>query len=965
MYHGFKLVKKKFVKEVNAECYYFKHIKSGARLFKIASEDTNKLFGISFKTTPQDDCGTPHIMEHSVLNGSKHFPVKSPFDVLMKGSLNTFLNAMTGADFTAYPVASMNDKDYFNLMHVYLDAVFYPLAMTDKRIFMQEGWHYELDDVNGDITYKGVVYNEMKGVFSSPERELSYRVNKMLFPDNTYGVASGGYPTAIPKLTYEKFVKFHDKYYHPSNSYIFLYGNADLDKELEFIDSEYLSRFNISNDEISIPLQQPFKIMKEQEVTYPAQENSDTKDQTFLNISFVAGKSTDRALSMALDVLSDALVNHESGPVRLALQEAGIGQEIAAGFSESLQNVFEIQVRNANPGDKEKFREVIFNTLTTVSKKGIDKKILEGIINRLEFNLKEGDTPQRGLMYMFMNYQGWMFADDPFLGLEYDGPLAKVKESLNSTLMEELIEKYFINNPHTLLTVLKPESGLQSKISESIAGELADYKKTLTPDELEMLVRTTRELKEYQQEEDTPEALATIPMLKLSDINQDPEWFGVKEEMSNDVPVLFFEEFTNNIVYARLYFNIKSVPREMIPYANLLSALISKLSTKNYSFGDLDNELNINTGGFYTTMNTYPERFSDENMIPEFIISAKATLEKTDKMFGLIWEMLNNSLYDDTDRLRSLLSRHQAKVETALRNNGLHVALTRLTSYFSNAGMFDEMITGLEYYRFITDLNDNFEKKKEEISANLKKTASWLFTKNNLTAAVTCSKDNYHVFSGGLNILTSVLPGNAVKHEGWKFDFKKKNEGLLSTSKVQFVVKGYDFKKLGYEWSGKMKVLNQVLSTDYLQTQIRVLGGAYGGFCGFSPTGLSYFASYRDPNLKETLDSFDKTPQYLHNFRADMQTMTRFIIGTIAGIDSPLTASQKGITAFARYLRKETYERMKTERSEILSTTWEDIRNMEKMVRDILEQDVICVYGNNEKIKENKKIFGDLLEVTK
>ena len=965
MYHGFNLVEKRFVKEVNAECFYFKHIKSGARLFKVASDDQNKLFGISFKTTPDNDYGTPHIMEHSVLNGSRHFPVKSPFDVLMKGSLNTFLNAMTGSDFTAYPVASMNDKDFFNLMHVYLDAVFFPLALEDKRIFMQEGWHYELDDVNGEITYNGVVYNEMKGAFSSPERELSYRVYKMLFPDNTYGVSAGGYPSEIPKLTYEDFVGFHKKYYHPSNSYIFLYGNGDLDKELEFIDKEYLSLFDNPDDEISVPLQAPFVSMKEQEGTYPAPENSDTKDQTFLNISFVTGQSTDRALCMALDVLTDALVNHESGPVRLALQEAGIGRDISASFNEMLQNVFEIQVRNANAEDKDKFKEIIFSTLKKVRKEGIDKRILEGIINRLEFALKEGDTPQKGLMYMFMNYQGWMFDDDPFTGLEYDGPLAKVKESLKNSMMEELIEKYLIKNPHTLLTVLKPEPGLQSKIAENTAKELSEYKRSLPLDELKTLVKTTVELKEYQQEEDSPEALSTIPMLKLSDISTDSEWFEVKEKRSNGVPVMFLEEFTNDIVYARLYFNLKAVPQEMIPYSNLLSALISKLNTVNYSYGELDNELNINTGGFFTTMNTYPERFSDEHLVPEFIISAKATLEKTDKMFRLISEMLNDTLYNDVERLKSLLSRHQAKVEAALKNNGMHVALTRLTSYFSNSGMFDEKISGLDYYRFITDLTDNFDKKKEELIAGLEKTASLLFTKKNLTAAVTCPADNYPVFSDGLQILTSALPDHTVKHTDWLFDLKKKNEGLATASKVQYVVKGYDFKKLGYEWTGKMKVLNQVLSTDYLQTQIRVLGGAYGGFCGFSPTGLAYFASYRDPNLKETLDSYDRTPEYLHNFEADEQTMTRYIIGTIARIDSPLTASQKGVTAFARYLRKETHEQMKTERSGILSTTDKDIRDMEKMVSDVLDRDVICVYGSNEKIEENKELFDGIVEVTK
>ncbi len=964
MYQGFKLVEKRFVEEVNAECYYFKHEKSGARLFKIAAEDPNKLFNIAFQTTPQNDCGTPHIMEHSVLNGSKHFPVKSPFDVLMKGSLNTFLNAMTGSDFTTYPVASMNDKDYFNLMHVYLDAVFYPNVLTDKRIFMQEGWHHELDDTNSEVTYKGVVYNEMKGAFSSPEREVGYQVYKALFPDNTYGVSSGGYPTEIPKLTYEDFVDFHKKYYHPSNSFILLYGNGDLNKELEFINSEYLSKFDRSDSEITIPIQKPFTAMKEQEKTYPFPEGSDTNNQSFLNLSIVVGQSTDRALCMAMDVLSDALVNHESGPIRLALQEAGIGQDVSAHFNEALQNVFEIQVRNANPEDRDKFKEIVFNTLKKASKQGIDKKTVEGIINRIEFNLKEGDTPQKGMMYLSMNYQGWMFADDPYLGLEYNEPLSSVKKSLNTNMLEELIEMYLIGNPHALLTVLKPEPGLQTELTASTDKELAEYKESLSKDDQEKLVKTTKELKEYQKEEDTPEALATIPMLKLSDISPEVEWYNVKENNTENIKVLQYEEFTNNIIYSRLYFDLRTIPQELIPYANLLSTLVSKLNTENFSYGELDNELNINTGGFSAFVSTYSENNSDDKVIPKFVISAKATEEKTDTLFKLTTEILTNSIFNDTERLKSLLVRHQAQVEAGVKNNGVNVALTRTSSYFSNSGMFNELTGGLEYYRFITGITQNFDKDKDVVIANLENTASLLFNKNNMLAAVTCSNENYQAFTNALKILISGIPDNPVNQTEWKFDLENLNEGLEASSKVQYVIKGYDFKKLGFEWNGTMRVLKQILSTDYLQTQIRVLGGAYGGFCGFSPSGQAYFASYRDPNLKETLENYDKTPEFLHNFKADEKTMTRFIIGTIAGMDSPLTASQKGATAFARYIRKDTHEQLKAERAQVLSTTDADIRVMEEMVQSVLKQNVICVYGNDEKIKENKELFKAIVKIT-
>ena len=963
-YHGFTLVQKKFVDEVNAECLLFKHDKSGARLLKIAADDPNKLFNIAFKTAPENDWGTPHIMEHSVLNGSKNFPVKSPFDVLMKGSLNTFLNAMTGSDLTTFPVASMNDKDYFNLMHVYLDAVFNPMLETDPRIMEQEGWHHELNSKNDDIVYKGVVYNEMKGAYSSPRRELGYQINKILFPDNTYGVSSGGYPTEIPNLTQEYFVNFHKKFYNPSNSYILLYGNADLDKELSFIDSEYLSKYDDPGTKIEIPLQKPFDAMKTAEKSYAVPEGAPTRNQTFLNLSFVAGKSTDRPLSMAFDVLTDALVNHESAPIRVALQKAGIGRDVRASFNEAKQNTFEITVQNANPEDKDRFHEIVFNTLEKVSKEGFDKSMLEGILNRMEFNLKEGNTPQKGLMYMMMCYQPWFFADDPFMGLEFNKPLEEVKKGMDTNMFQSIVDKYLLNNPHSLLMVFKPAPGLQAKIDAETAKKLKAYKASLNDKQLDNLVTETKALVDYQKKEDTPEALASIPLLSLSDISKDIEWFDVDQKQVADVPVLHHDAFTNNILYSNLYFDIRALPEELIPYSELLSSVLGKLNTENYTYGDLDNALNINTGGFNTYTTSYLENDSDDHLLPKFVVTAKATTDKTDKLFDLVTEILERSKLDDTGRLKDLITRQQSRVESNIKNNGLNYALTRERSYYSNAGMFNELVSGLQYYRFITDLAKNFDSKSDEIEANLKQTAALLFTKANLIGAITCDNADFPTYSAGFGKLVAALPAGSGEINNWKFDFQKKNEGLLTASKVQYVVKGYDFKKLGYKYNGKMKVLNQVLSTDWLQNQVRVIGGAYGGFCGFSPSGNVYFASYRDPNLKETLDNYDNTPGFLKDFKADDTEMTRFIIGTISQMDQPMTVSQEGNQAVQYYFSKETPEKLKAEREAVLSTTPEDIAQMSKMVQDILDQNVICVYGNEEKVKANKNLFGNLVSLT-
>ncbi len=964
-YHGFKLIEKRFVKEVNADCYYFEHVKSGARLLKIAADDPNKTFCIAFKTTPETDCGTPHIMEHSVLNGSENFPVKSPFDVLTKGSLNTFLNAMTGSDFTMYPVASMNDKDFFNLMHVYLDAVLKPRIYDDPRIFKQEGWHYELKDMDLPVEYRGVVYNEMKGAFSSATRELGFQIDKILFPDNCYGKSSGGYPPAIPELTYEQFLDFHRKYYHPSNSYIFLYGNADLDKELSFIDEKYLSQYEKSDDIASITFQKPFKQMKEASGYYPVPVGSRTDNQTYLSLSWVIGEGRDRDLCMALDILSEALVNHESAPVRLALQKAGIGREVRAYSSEQKQNVFQIRVQNADPSDTDKFKSTVMKTLKETAEKGLDKETIEGIINRMEFRLREGNTPHKGLVYLFNASKGWLYTGDPFLSLEWEEPLEIVKTALETRLLGAIIEEHMLNNSHSLLFTLKPKPGLESKINEQIKTELTAYKNSLSRKEKEQLIKNTQKLIEFQEREDSPEALATIPRLEINDINPKASWYKVSEKKLGDTPVLYYDAFTNDIVYIKFLFDTRVLSQEMIPYAALLTEVLGSLNTEKYSYGDLDNALNIHTGGFNTYLNTYLKNRSDEQMISTLIISSKAMNAKVNKLFELTNEILNRSVFNDKDRLKTVLTRHQSRLDASVKGNGMGYALTRLTSYYSNQGMFNELTRGLEYYWFITDLVDNYDQKADEIISNMEKATTTLFNKNNLIVAVTCDKDDFSAFKKETETFAQSLSQDDLQKYSWDFSFKKNNEGIATASKVQYVLQGYDFKDLGYDWNGKIRVLNQILSREWLHKQIRVIGGAYGGFSNFAPTGQVFFGSYRDPNLKETLENFKNTPEFLQNFKPEKDLMTRFIIGTISNMDRPLTPSGEGDQAVSWYLENVTRKDIQTERDNVLKTTPEDIQNMKSFVQDILKQNIYCVYGNEEIIKAQKDLFGEIIKLEK
>ncbi len=961
VYHGFKLLKKEFVKEVNADCYYFIHVKSGARLLKIADDDPNKTFSIAFKTVPQSDCGTPHIIEHSVLNGSKNFPVKSPFDVLAKGSLNTFLNAMTGDDITIYPVASMNDKDYFNLMHVYLDAVFNPLMINDKRIFEQEGWHYEEDSVNSSVQYNGVVYSEMKGAFSSPTRELYYNVNKNLFPDNCYGYSSGGYPISIPHLTYEQFIKFYKRFYHPSNSYIFLYGNADLDKELKFIDSEYLSNYNKIDVNSDIPLQKPFKKMKDVTNYYSVTEGSDTTNQTYLSLSFVIGLNTDRSLVMALNMLTDLLVNQESAPIRLALQKAGIGKDVNARVDDIEQNVFNITVQNANPGDKEKFKEIVFNTLKDVAKNGLDSLAVQGALNRTEFNLREGNDAQKGLSYNFKAIPTWFFENDPFPGLEYEKSLAKLKSDINKNFLENIIKKDMIGNPHSLLLSLIPEPGLERINNEKIEKELSDYKASLSSRQVKEIVENTNELKAYQKEEDSPETLAKIPLLSLKDINPEAQWYSLDKQTVDNIPVLAHNEFTNGVVYVKLNFDMRILPENLIPYAALLSEVMGSMNTENYSYSDLEKQLNINTGGFNAYLNSYVKDLNDASLIPKFVVSSKAMKDKTGKMFDLMSEIINKTKYADKDRLKEILTRDQSRIEANVKSNGYYYAQTRLTSYFSNQGMFNELTDGISFYRFIYGLAKNYDTNSDEIIGNLIKTANLLFTKENCIASVTCAEDDMPQYLKEFGVYANKMADYKPNYNEWKFDLNSKNEGFITASKVQYVIEGYDFKKLGYDWNGKLYVLSQILSSDWLWNRLRKVGGAYGGWASFSPTGIAYFASYRDPHLRETLANYDSTVNYLKNFNVDDKVMTRYIIGTVSNLDRPLTPSRKGDLAVKRYLQGETKQYVQKLRDDVLATTSSDIKLMSKLVKDVMAKKAYCVYGNEDKIKSEKDLFKDVV----
>lgn len=960
--HGFRLIEKRFVKEVNANCLYFEHVKSGARLLKIETDDDNKTFGITFKTVPSSDNGVAHITEHSVLNGSKNFPAKSPFDILSKGSLKTFVNAMTSRDATSYPVASMNEKDYFNLMHVYLDAVLFPLLYTDERILQQEGWHYELTDKDSPIEYKGVVYNEMKGAFSNPRRELYYQMLKNIFPDNVYGFESGGTPSAIPTLTQEEFVAFHKKFYHPENSYIFLYGNAPLDKELEFIDKNYLSQFTRGGFRATIDDQKSFAKRRDVVTYYPVMEGN-TKGQTYLTLSFVIGHNTDYTLGMALDMLADVLVNQESAPIRLALLKAGIGKDVSAGVSDYKQNLFSITVQNADPEDKDRFVQIVTDELASLVAKGIDKDEVAGVLSRMEFGLREGNNAQKGIDYMGRIRNGWFFADDPFAGLEYEKTLAELKNGLKTGYLEKLVNDGMLSNNHSLVLTFAPQPGLDAERNAATTARLAEYKASLSPDAINKMVDDTRSLIEYQNAPDTPEAIASIPMISLSDISPKATFYNCTEKKAGKTPVLYRDEFTNGIVYCRMMFDMRTLPEELIPYGSLLSDLLGALNTRDYSYGKLNHALNVTTGGFYTSIQSYMPDYDDQQLLPVFCVTTKVMADKAAGMFDLSGEVLLRSLLSDTARLHELIARRQSQLQSSMNQDGFNVAASRLPSYFSREGVFGQLTSGLDYYWFISKLSADFCGQAATITQNLRTVADKMFTRQNLMINVICAAADYDAFASEAGRFIEKLPSPEQERQVWKLTPEMKDEGILAPSKVQYVIAGYNLKKLGFKWNGNMRVLSQLISAEWLHNQIRVIGGAYGGYCRFGADGMVTFNSYRDPGLDKTIETYRQTGDFLRKYETDPQQFTRYIIGTIAALDMPLSASQRGYRAFDMFLNNRKQADLQAEREAILKATLPEMKAYADMVDKIMSQGAVCVYGNTQKVSTERDNLKSLIKI--
>ena len=962
--NAYEVLQTEDLSDLKSKGTLLKHKKSGARVLLMENDDENKVFTIGFRTPPSDSTGVPHIMEHSVLCGSKEFPVKDPFVELVKGSLNTFLNAMTYPDKTVYPVASCNDKDFQNLMHVYMDAVFYPNIYQNDKTFRQEGWSYKLDDPDGELTISGVVYNEMKGAFSSPEGVLDRVVLNSLFPDNAYSVESGGDPEVIPELTYEQFLDFHRKYYHPSNSYIYLYGDMNMEEKLRWLDEKYLSDFENEPVDSEIHLQKPFTEMKEVVQEYSIASEESEEDNTYLSYNKVIGTTLDEKLYLAFEILDYALLSAPGAPLKKALLDAGVGKDISGSYDNGVyQPIFSVISKNANVEQKEEFVRVIEDTLKDIVKNGINKKALRAGINYHEFRFREADFGNypRGLMYGLQLFDSWLYDETkPFIHMQAIPTFEFLKEQVETGYFEELIQKYLLDNTHGSIVIIKPERGRTARMDKELADKLQAYKDSLSKEEIDALVKATKELEEYQEEESAPEDLAKIPVLGREDISREIAPIYNKELETSGVKLVHHGVETNGIGYTALLFDLSGIPEEKLPYISILQSVLGIINTKNYEYSELFNEINVHTGGIGTSLELYTDvtKVKEKEFRATFEIKGKALYPKMDVLFSMMREILMESDLGDEKRLKEILAMLKSRLQMSFLSSGHTTAALRSLSYTSPMAKFKDDTDGIGYYEVVKELEENFEEKKAELIANLRQIAQQIFRKDNLIISYTSSADGLAPMEEAFAKIADTLHTEEKEAEiPCEIHCVKRNEGFKTSSKVQYVARTGNFIDRGVEYTGALQILKVILSYDYLWQNVRVKGGAYGCMSSFNRIGEGYLVSYRDPNLEKTMEIYEGVVDYLKNFNVDDRDMNKFIIGTISNIDRPMNPAAKGSRSMNLYMNHVSAEMIREERDQILDAQQSDIRALADVLQALLDAHELCVIGSEEKIEEQKEMF--------
>lgn len=965
-YSGFNVLRSERVEEIDSIVYLMEHVKSGAKLLFLENKDDNKVFSISFRTPPTDHTGIAHILEHSVLCGSEKFPLKEPFVELVKGSMNTFLNAMTFPDKTMYPVASRNNQDFRNLMNVYLDAVFFPNIYQNKNTLKQEGWSYYMENATDPLTYKGVVYNEMKGVFSSPDSVLEFETMKALFPHTPYGMESGGHPDHITDLTQEQFEQFHSDYYHPTNSYIYLYGDLDIENTLAFIDQDYLSRFDKKIIDSSIALEVPFQKTVLVNGKYPLATGDSAAEKTLFNMAFVVGEVAEIEKSLALTILEGVLLNMPGAPLKQALIDANIAQDISGNFVTSIrQPIFTITALGTEKEKFDSFIDIVYKTLQEIVAKGIDKELLESALNRIEFQTREADfgSYPKGLIYAMKVLGLWLYDEDPCLSLRYEKLFAELRAKIPTNYFEGIIENVLLDNTHRAIVCLEPEAGLEDARQKKEDAYLAEIKAAWSTEQIAKVVADTKELQELQAAVDSEEVLNKIPLLDRKDIKKEVETYDTTMTTMENAEVLRLNIFTNGIVYLNFLFDASMVAEEDIPYLYLMEELFYSMSTDKYSYLELAKLSGLHTGGINASAAC---RMRNDNTIldPFFRVSMKMLLNKVPQTFELLENAMLKTIYSDRKRLKEILAEAKVGWEADMFAQGQNIALTRLGSYFSKDFAFEEK-GQLSFYYFLVDLCDDFDHKVEALIKKIEQLSKQLFNNRSLFISLAANDETWRTVQPQLLDFVKKLPSIEYSRNSYQLETQDHNEGIITPGKVQFVATGGNFKKYGYEYHGAMAVLETILRYEYLWTKIRVQGGAYGSTIMCDRTGNLLLSSYRDPNLEKTVQVYKDMPEYLKSFTVSEREMTKYVIGTMSKLDTPQTNSMLLNRVTTLYLKDISDEQRQITRDEVLNTKPENIRWLGEVFEKTLSDDYICVVGSEQKIKQNTNLFSKIFSALK
>ncbi len=950
--HGFKLLKEVDVSEINSKVILYRHLRTGTELMSVINDDENKVFGVTFRTPPTDSTGLPHIMEHSVLCGSRKYPVKEPFVELMKGSLNTFLNAFTYPDKTCYPVASTNLQDFYNLVDVYLDAVLYPLITP--LTLMQEGWHYELSDPKEEMTFKGVVFNEMKGAYSSPDDILGDESQMQLMPNTAYGYQSGGDPESIPDLTYEEFKHFHETYYHPSNARIYFYGDDDPEKRLQLV-NEYLKDF----DQIqvnSLPALQP-KFTEPIRRVIPYDSGDDLENgKAYLTVNWLLPEGEQPELVLALGILEHILLGTPASPLRKILTESGLGEDVVGrGLTDEMRQLaFSTGMRGIESHNIDKVEKLIISALEDIANNGIDPKTIEASINTIEFSLRENNTGAfpRGLLVMLRALSAWLYDRDPIPPLVFQKPLDAIKSKLaaGSFRFETLIIEHLLNNQHRVTVILSPDSKIGVERIKKEKSRLKRAQTSYPPEQLEQIVNDTHTLKQQQETPDSPEALASIPMLEKDDL--DPKIKALPNIIIQKEPatILYHDLFTSEILYLDLGFDLQSLNPDHFPYMRLFMRALLEMGTQNLSFVELIQNIGRETGGIRTSLFT-SERARQNGSSAYLFLRSKVMVKKTSALLAILKDILLIPNFHDKERFRQILLEEKSGMEAGLIPSGHRAVRNRIHAQYSPSAWLTEQMSGIDYLFFIRNLINNFDQEWEQITINLETIKSRLFNQNNLIVNVTIDQPHWDSVQKEINHFMQVLPATALKSKPLTRKSQVLNEGLLVPSQVNFVAKGGDIYSLGYKDHGSMNVIVNYLRSTWLWEKVRVQGGAYGGFCSFDRlSGLFTFLSYRDPNLLTTIENYDQTAQFLKRFELSELELTKSIIGAVGELDTYQLPDAKGYTAMLRYLLGISDEDRQRYRDELLSTSIADFRQLAGILEELNKQASVIVLGSPENI---------------